>query len=265
MEPITRSLWSPTESSEKSNTPQATMTLPESVPSNLSPCTTATSQPSLPNEVSHTDIAQQPLRFSDLPPELRGRIYAFAVHPGMTRDHDGKERPIMPELTTGLTKSPTARALSQVSRSVRKKSMEVFYSKTTFLVSDATDRPSQRSSSRHIDLPKREVMNRWAETWGGLAGPHIRSLSISASSGVLTEGVVLIFMHSQTNAASYIDKENDHVLEEAELNTVALKAFSLQGTDLTAAKKLARFFIEIGYVIFAGQVAAFHRAKYGKC
>jgi hypothetical protein len=45
-------------------------------------------------------------------------------------------------------------------------------------------------------------MNRWAETWGGLAGPHIRSLSISALSGVSTEGVVLIFMHSQTNAAS---------------------------------------------------------------
>jgi hypothetical protein len=226
MEPITRSLWSPTESSDKSNTPQATMTLPESVPSNLSPCTTANPEPSLPNEVSHTDIAQQPLRFSDLPPELRDRIYAFAVHPGTTRDHDGKERPIMPELTTGLTKSPTARALSQVSRSVRKESMEVFYSKTTFLVSDATDRSSQISSSRHIDLPKREVMNRWAETWGVLVGPHIRSLSISALSGVLAEGVVLIFMHSQTNAAWYIDKENDHVLEEAGLNTVALKAFS---------------------------------------
>jgi hypothetical protein len=56
------------------------------------------------------------------------------------------------------------------------------------------------------------------------------------------------------------------VLEEAELNTVALKAFSSQGPNITAAKKLARlFFIEIGYVIFAGQVATFHRAKYGKC
>jgi hypothetical protein len=229
------------------------MTLPEPVSSNLSPSNTTNPQPRPSSEVSHIDTTQQSSCFSDLPPELRDRIYAFAVQPGVMRGGNGKEHLVMPELTTGFAKSLTARALSQVCRSVCKEPIEVYYSKTTFLVSDVTDSWSPIPHNR-FQL-RREAMNRWVKTWGVLAGPHIRSLSISALS-TEGEGVVLISMDSQTNAASYTDKINYRGLNECKLNAVALKAFSSQGPDITAAEKLAVFFDGIGTAILDGQLAA---------
>jgi hypothetical protein len=175
------------------------------------------------------------------------------------RGGNGKEHLVMPELTTGFAKSLTARALSQVCRSVRKEPIEVSYSKTT-LVSDVTDSWSPIPHNR-FQL-RREAVNRWVKAWGVLAGRHIRSLSISALSAE-GEGVVLIFMDSQTNAASYTDKINYRGLNESKLNAIALKAFSSQGPDITAAEKLAVFFDGIGIAILDGQLAAEYEFQAG--
>jgi hypothetical protein len=242
MEPLHHSPPSPAESSEEpDNIAQVTMTESESVPSSLLPSNTATPQPSFPGHTSCDDTTEQPFRFSDLPTELRDRIYAFATHPGTERNHDGEEFPITPELTTGFSKSPTARSLSQVSRSVRKESMEVYYSKTTFQVLNVKDTWSKRMSSPIP--PNRDPMDRWVETWGVLAGPHIRFLSISA----LSYTPVVVSMNSETNAAPYTEK-NDLIwsfVGENALNAAALEAFSTQGQK-TAAEKLAMFIDNIG-------------------
>jgi hypothetical protein len=86
-------------------------------------------------------------------------------------------------------------------------------------------------------------MDRWVETWGVLAGPHIRFLSISA----LSYTPVVVSMNSETNAAPYTEKKDliwSFVGENA-LNAAALEAFSTQGQN-TAAEKLAMFLDNIG-------------------
>jgi hypothetical protein len=110
------------------------MTLSESIPASSLSSNTADPRPRLPSDVSHIEITQQPFRFSDLPPELRDKIYAFATEPGVIYDFLGKKCLARFKLTAGLSESSTARALSQVCRSVRKESMEVYYSKKTFWV-----------------------------------------------------------------------------------------------------------------------------------
>lgn len=81
---------------------------------------------------------QQPFHFMDLPPELRNIIYAFAFCPSTEDKQDG-EISAEPQLTAGLSNSTTARALSQVNRTVHQESMETFYSETTFVVRKLPD------------------------------------------------------------------------------------------------------------------------------
>jgi hypothetical protein len=108
-------------------------------------------------------------------------------------------------------------------------------------------------------------MKRWAETWGILAGPHIRSLSISALSHMQAEGIVLISMGSQTNAASYTEKKYNRPLEKSEVSAVALKAFSSQEPNITAAKRLTKFFDGIETVMLDRRLVEFQKTKAGMC
>jgi hypothetical protein len=76
-------------------------------------------------------------------------------------------------------------------------------------------------------------------------------------SHVQAKGIVLIFMGSQTNAASYTEKEDNRALEESEMNAVALKAFSAQEPRPTAAKKLTMFFDGIETLMLDRRIAAY--------
>lgn len=118
---------------------------------------------------------RKPFRFADLPPELRNRVYTYALHDELknnelrelTSHYRHWERTMAP---AGI--SYTARALSQVSRATRNESLGMYYSENTFRVSlgdvhHARDRVNKLAS-----------LKRWASTHGQLAAPSLRILSV---------------------------------------------------------------------------------------
>ena len=106
---------------------------------------------------------EKPFRFNDLPPELRNTIYSNLLR----RDEGSREIGLVDVLPA------TAKALSQVSRSVRTESMSVFYSENSFM-----EMCEYRSTAHET---QQEVNNAegWFAVFGKLAAPHIRSLAIA--------------------------------------------------------------------------------------
>jgi hypothetical protein len=102
---------------------------------------------------------RKPFRFNDLPPELRNAVYSLV-----------SKSVLMVHLTDKLP--APAKALSQVSRSVRAESLSIHYSVNRFTVSLlywSTSREAQQAVSR---------IEQWHALFGKLAAPHIRSLAI---------------------------------------------------------------------------------------
>jgi hypothetical protein len=81
---------------------------------------------SMPLRRSRRVAFRDSFRFNDLPQELRDEIYSMALRNKVSRHLTGKSL----ELTGKMTAE--ARALSQVSRSVRAESMSIYYSENTF-------------------------------------------------------------------------------------------------------------------------------------
>lgn len=127
-------------------------------------------------------IKKQSFRFSDLPPELRNRIYALALSHKKTAHASN-----LPELTAGP--STTARALSAVSKRVRAESMGTFYAENTFKFTLYHDR-----KMRHLSQGK---LSEWAATasLGSFATPFLRSLVVGCSSKPCPRHIVIDLRH----------------------------------------------------------------------
>jgi hypothetical protein len=102
---------------------------------------------------------REPFRFNDLPPELRNAVYSLVSNSDV--------------MLNLIDKLPApAKALSQVSCSVRAESLSVHYSVNRFTVNHlewTTIREAQQEVSR---------IEKWFTLFGKLAAPHIRSLAI---------------------------------------------------------------------------------------
>lgn len=122
-------------------------------------------KPAFPPRRSARIIKRKPFRFADLPPELRNRVYKYALQQDTGTDG------FIP-LTSGLIGA--ARALSQVSRIVRAESMGLFYAHNTFGIDMNYLR---RLVCSHASAWRQ--LKTWANTWGELAAPHIRSITIT--------------------------------------------------------------------------------------
>ena len=123
--------------------------------------------------LQHTGIAATPLRrsrriahrtifrFNDLPPELRNTIYSISLRPD-----DGRSIALVKDLPA------TAKALSQVSRTVRTESLSVFYSENEFteLFRYWDDPNAAQQEVSHIE--------KWFAVFGKLAAPHLRIIII---------------------------------------------------------------------------------------
>ena len=115
---------------------------------------------------------RDPFRFDELAPELRNGIYSMALRNGVSRGLRGTSLPLTGKWTA------EAKALSQVSRSVRAESMSIYYSKNTFHAHLGREFGS-RDPWRALDWIK-EVsrIEEWSLLFGELVAPLIPSLRI---------------------------------------------------------------------------------------
>jgi hypothetical protein len=129
------------------------------------------SPPRSRKRLQHTNIAatplrrsrriafREPFRFNDLPPELRNSIYCLVTESDDVR-----------YLTDKLP--ATAKALSQVCRSIRAESLSTHFSVNRFTVKHlywATTREAQQEVAR---------IDKWFALFGELAARHTRALTI---------------------------------------------------------------------------------------
>jgi hypothetical protein len=203
----------------------------------------STSGPKAPdNELkshdSHTDT-QQTFRFMGLPKELRDIIYSLALQPDTEKTQTGKP-PGKPQLIAGLSNSTTARALSQVCRTVRQESMKTYCSETTFVVRKLPDRVSARirrwTDGGNPAAPGPDPLDMWARTWDELGAQHIRSLYISP-----LKGTVRISMVDEANTVSFDEEARANLSVASELESSGLEVYGMSGTtirNLTAARKV---------------------------
>lgn len=185
---------------------------------------------------------QQPFRFMDLPPELRGIIYTFALDPKTRKNHEDG-----PQLTAGLSGSKTALALSQVCRVVRRESMKTFYSNTTFVVRDLPDHWKGFLSRLHIQSanarpapPAPEPLDVWARTWGVHGAQHIRSLYL-----VPLEGTARISLVDDVKRVCF-DEAVCAKLSAAALESARSKAFGRSGRRAVTARDIETLLREVG-------------------
>lgn len=221
----------------------ATASLTEAAPTDI--CTIFIPDPNrkAKDDDSHTGT-QQTSRFLDLPAELRDMIYDFAFCPNTQNTQDG-ETSDKPLLTAGLSNSTTARALSQVCRTVRQESTKAYYTNTTFVVRDLPDRfadSMERLTSVDRPIaPAPNPLDLWARTWGVLGAQHIRSLYISP-----LKGSVRISMASEANPVTF-DEGACANLSASARELAGLKAFGRHpGRGMTAARKIEMFLCEVG-------------------
>jgi hypothetical protein len=229
---------------QKSNMAEATTSHTKSALADL--CTSSTTMPDhkAKDHDSHAST-QQPFRFMDLPPELRDMIYTFAFSPGTEDTRDGKFS-AEPQLTAGLSESATARALSQVCRTVRQESMKTYCSETTFVVRKLPDRVSARirrwTDGGNPAAPGPDPLDVWARTWGEFGAQHIRSLYISP-----LEGTVRISMADKANPVSF-DEGACANLSASALESAGVKAFGRRGGGTITARKIETLLHELGDV-----------------
>jgi hypothetical protein len=213
--------------------------IPSHPESELTDLRTSSPNHKVKNHDSHADT-QQPFRFMDLPKELRDIIYNLASLPDTSKTQDGEQTPDEPYLTSGLSNSTTARALSQVSRAIRQESMKAYYSNTTFVVQELPDRfaafMERVADDGQPTVPEPDPLDMWARTWGELGAQHIRSLYISP-----LKGTVRISMVDEANTVSFDEGARANLTVASELESSGLKVYGMSGTTirkLTAARKV---------------------------
>jgi hypothetical protein len=238
---------------------QATATHAESVP--VDPCNSTISK--LHHQADDDDFfhstTQQPFRFRDLPRELRDMIYSFALYRN-TKIQPGQYTK-EPDLLAGSSNSATARALSQVCRTIRQESMETYYSKTTFVVRGVPDPWDNMDPIYGNNYPDRlrtrpgfpspsDALNLWAETWGVLGAQHIRSLRIAPLGYNLQGGLIQIPRTDGANPISFAVEPNRRFDFGARLNAAG-KVFRTPVEGALAANRMKWFLREVGKVLRA--------------
>jgi hypothetical protein len=174
-------------------------------------------------------------RFNDLAPELRNAIYSMAL-----RSEDS-----LLELTGKL--SATARALSQVSRSVRTESLGIYFSENDFFAyfSKRWNVHGRARDTRYLgDIPQTEG---WAGLFGRLAAPRLRSLQLqlgrppSFHDRVITSVTFGDPLPQMTWAASTDRWDEISRVREVGVENLAIAVF--QGEAVPTARSLRLFLI----------------------
>lgn len=149
---------------------------------------------STPDEAGESKI----FCFTDLPGEVRNQIYTYALY-FSDRDFIDLEFAHLSdesrdeiealaicsnhswlEFAHSSTLTPTAKALIQVSRTVRAESISVYFSINKFRYWATTTKIHPPSSSfRNLRYDTRRLES-WLAVWGDLAVPHIRTISFGA-------------------------------------------------------------------------------------
>jgi hypothetical protein len=119
---------------------------------------------------------REPFRFNDLPPELRNMIYRMLL-----RHEDERFLALVDD------RQDTAKALSQVSRTIRTESLSVYYSENDFAETFQYWRTPLGTQHKVADVEE------WFAIFGKLAAQHIRSLSILHLDIYAHEGQHLVF------------------------------------------------------------------------
>lgn len=179
---------------------------------------------------------QKPFRFMDLAPELRNNIYTLALQ-------QSTDKPLQ------LIEMPkVALSLAQVSRAVRAESLGIFYSENTFALlfsyfSPYIGGPQGWAYWRGIVRANVKRMSRWASTWGELAAPHLRSLSILRYEHArwikvsidLTDPLTPVSLDADVEGGK-LDDDKARMIK-AEFNSLVLRVLSPQGElELTAER-----------------------------
>jgi hypothetical protein len=110
-------------------------------------------------------------RFNDLPLELRNAVYTLVLESDV-------------ELTLTNQLSTLAKALNQVSRTVRAESLSIYYSVNSF---NASVTYWSNFSDPSVARQELSRIERWFALFGKLAARHIRTLSITHTS-IYTRG-----------------------------------------------------------------------------
>jgi hypothetical protein len=118
-------------------------------------------------------------RFNDLPQELRDEVYGMALRNEVSHERTGKSL----ELTGKMT--PEARALSQVSRSVRMESMNVYYSENIFHVHLGPYWCRGELTRARYWVEKITLIEEWAFIFGELVAPRL-TLTLQVNKSLLT-------------------------------------------------------------------------------
>jgi hypothetical protein len=111
-------------------------------------------------------------RFNDLPRELRDEIYGMALRNEVSRDLAGTSLLLTGKMTA------EAKALSQVSRSVRAESMSIYYSENTFHAHLTLYWNSMGSYRAESWTPEVFRVEQWCIIFGELVAPLLPSLRL---------------------------------------------------------------------------------------
>ena len=111
-------------------------------------------------------------RFNDLPQELRDEVYGMALRNEVSHDLLGKSLQLTGKMTA------EAKALSQVSRSVRAESMSIYYSENTFHAHLSHHWNSSGIFRARNWVKEVSRIEDWTIIFGELAAPRLPSLRI---------------------------------------------------------------------------------------
>jgi hypothetical protein len=179
--------------------------------------------------------------FNNLAPELRNRVYSMALYTEDSLDLTGK-----------LTK--TAKALSQVSHSVRAESMGIYYSENTFHA--YLKRWWTRIGWRRWPIWEKEFrrIEEWAMLFGELAGPHLTTLRIeNGFAHLLTHHIGFIDFLTPLQPVTWTGQRyGDFDVKDAikaELETFALAILRPQGEVVRTATTLRLFLLGMQVIV----------------
>lgn len=191
--------------------------------------TTTTAWPS--HRSAHT-IQRSTFRLQDLPPEIRNIVYALAME-------EGKEL----RLVRGLT--GTAKALSQVSRSIRADATRIFFSENSFVVIVGI---AIGPEGYKADLLR---VGKWAETWSPLALPYIRSLKLTCGGFRECKRQISVKLRDTVNPITYPDSGCilSTRIREPDLGKIALAVFGGHAGQKLTYKRLIIFLTAVQDVV----------------
>lgn len=177
------------------------------------------------------------IELGDLPQELRDIIYALAMN--------AEEEPRLVAGPTG-----TAKALSQVSRNVRADATRIFFSENSCLAIVCFATSEDRKAGRFKTDSGR--VGAWAETWGALASPHIRSLNLVCGGFRKCRQRISVKPREDVKPVKFCGSSECYVslrIRERDVNELALAVFDGHGEQRFTFERLALFLTAVEDVV----------------